>query len=486
MGDKMIFQLGTNNWQRQGEFAPGSGILHEALHYGFRDDLPGVHSCWSIYPSVKQTPESPDYEVFHLEHDMPICEGSSPVSCFRWHTMSNEEFDAYRVRLENTVYEYMEKVEAQEGRMFSYVLAHHSFLNPIVMRNVIRRRVKEAGKADIPLFCFVHGTALQMFINELAGDNQVEFPLRFHAMLDREGIFGGGGQKPAVDGIFVISNDQFERVNNVFPTFPKDRMLVTPNGVNQSIFHPMETTSLLQTVLDACPSKAVSFRRILGNCDSAVIFCGYFAGCKRIGALLQAASKYEAELPRTATLIVGSGPPDVVAKYQDMAHKELSLKRCLFLGPQTHDVLARLFSASSVGVFPTYKEAFGLVFIEAMACGTPVIGADSGGPRDFVTPEVGELVPEPGPDALEELSESLNDAVTRAIKENHKVTKRAACLKLASEYSVKAQCKKLIDGMDKLSANEDSTNGDTNGRTNDHTNDHTNGHTNGNTNGNSV
>jgi glycosyltransferase involved in cell wall biosynthesis len=36
----------------------------------------------------------------------------------------------------------------------------------------------------------------------------------------------------------------------------------------------------------------------------------------------------------------------------------------------------------------------GMVFIEAMACGTPVIGADSGGPKDFVTPAVGALVPE--------------------------------------------------------------------------------------------
>ena len=36
----------------------------------------------------------------------------------------------------------------------------------------------------------------------------------------------------------------------------------------------------------------------------------------------------------------------------------------------------------------------GLVFIECMACGTPVIGADSGGPRDFVSKSVGELVPE--------------------------------------------------------------------------------------------
>ena len=35
MGDRLIFQLGTNNWQRGGEFAPGSGILHEAHHHAY-------------------------------------------------------------------------------------------------------------------------------------------------------------------------------------------------------------------------------------------------------------------------------------------------------------------------------------------------------------------------------------------------------------------------------------------------------------------
>src|SRR4029450_12729863 len=41
MGDRLIFQLGTNNWQRGGEFAPGSGILHEAHHHAY-NALPGM------------------------------------------------------------------------------------------------------------------------------------------------------------------------------------------------------------------------------------------------------------------------------------------------------------------------------------------------------------------------------------------------------------------------------------------------------------
>ena len=63
---------------------------------------------------------------------------------------------------------------------------------------------------------------------------------------------------------------------------------------------------------------------------------------------------------------------------------KLGLKNTYFVGPKPQPVLADLYSVSDVGVFPSYEEPMGMVFIECMACGTPVIGADSGGPKDFV------------------------------------------------------------------------------------------------------
>ena len=86
MSHRLIFQLGTNNWQRDGEFAPGSGILHESHHHAY-NALPGVR-CYSMYPSRRQRFEDEDVHVFPLEHDIPICESVSPVSSYRWHSMS--------------------------------------------------------------------------------------------------------------------------------------------------------------------------------------------------------------------------------------------------------------------------------------------------------------------------------------------------------------------------------------------------------------
>ena len=96
---------------------------------------------------------------------------------------------------------------------------------------------------------------------------------------------------------------------------------------------------------------------------------------------------------RILTLVIGSGPPEAQRDMYELT-RELGLHRTYFLGPRGQDELATLFACADVGCFPSYREPFGLVFVECMACGTPVIGADSGGPRDFVTSEVGTLVPE--------------------------------------------------------------------------------------------
>merc|ERR1719464_2205826 len=82
--------FGTFHWQRQGEFAPGSGILHASMHQTF-NSMDGV-KCYSIYPSKKQTdPQDDDtYRIFKLDHDIPICESVSPNSSYRWHSMDDQ------------------------------------------------------------------------------------------------------------------------------------------------------------------------------------------------------------------------------------------------------------------------------------------------------------------------------------------------------------------------------------------------------------
>src|SRR6185312_12796456 len=141
-------------------------------------------------------------------------------------------------------------------------------------------------------------------------------------------------------------------------------------------------------------------------------------------ALLRAAASYEQRTDtKILTLVAGSGPLEAQVQMHDLA-AELGLRRTYFVGPRPQDELTTLFNCADVGCFPSYREPFGLVFIECMACGTPVIGADSGGPRDFVTPDVGVLVPETHD--REQLAASLAAAVDRALDEDWKHTKGPA------------------------------------------------------------
>merc|ERR1719324_2378848 len=75
--------------------------------------------------------------------------------------------------------------------------------------------------------------------------------------------------------------------------------------------------------------------------------------------------------------------------------EQLGLKNTFLIGARGQDQLAEMYTVADLGVFPSFKEPFGLVFVECMACKTPVIGANSGGPKDFVSAEVGKLVDEP-------------------------------------------------------------------------------------------
>merc|ERR1719337_676779 len=127
---------------------------------------------------------------------------------------------------------------------------------------------------------------------------------------------------------------------------------------------------------------------------------------------------------------------------------QLGLKNTFLIGPKGQDQLAEMYTVANLGVFPSFKEPFGLVFVECMACRTPVIGANSGGPKDFVSAEVGELVTEPPettdlstvPDGVVTLSKTLNEAITRALKDNWKASKGDACIKLAHDkFTVQAQ-----------------------------------------------
>jgi len=441
---KLMFHIGTNNWQRQGEFAPGSGILHASMHETF-NSMPGV-KCYSIYPSRMQTDPDPredaSFRIFKLDHDIPICESVSPNSSYRWHTMSDEQFAAYCKRLENEVCTFMDEIEKREGREFDFLISHHAFANAMAGAQIVERRRNE-GKKKLKHLNFVHGTALKMYIKEKEGDP--EYPLRFLKLCKEHGVFKGDSRTA---GVWVNSQDYIDKFAECFPFYPKKKLVFSRIGVNQHIFRPTGAS----VAKDLTKYVRAEDRAKLASIERVVTFVGKFADWKRLDAVLHAAAIYEKRFPDLGTVVVGSGPPEAVSKYEGLA-AQLGLKRALFVGAQGQDVLADLFSMSELGMFPSWKEPFGMVFIECMACGTPVVGARSGGPTEFVTPDLGLLMEEEEDwrteAGMRRLGGRLASTVAQALQEDWKgTTKGSRCAPFVrGNYSTLAQCQAMLDNM---------------------------------------
>jgi D-inositol-3-phosphate glycosyltransferase len=109
-----------------------------------------------------------------------------------------------------------------------------------------------------------------------------------------------------------------------------------------------------------------------------------------------------------ATLVVVGGPSGPRGAdhlvYLDHLAAELGVKgRVRFVEPQPHELLSTYYRAADVCVVPSRSESFGLVALEAAACGTPVVAAAVGGLTTLVDhARTGFLVDDPTPSAFAE------------------------------------------------------------------------------------
>ena len=206
--------------------------------------------------------------------------------------------------------------------------------------------------------------------------------------------------------MLAISQDNRDLALSVLPSCA-NRLLLLPNGYNEDIFYPEEVDR--ESLFD---SLGLPYRG-----EYIVLFAGKLAEFKGVDTLLRVAHRYERLTEREiVTLIAGDG--EEREKLSDL-HKLLGLRHTFFLGNQKQDELRRLYNAADVFVMPSRREPFGLVALEAMACGLPVVGSNEGGLPEFINSSVGTLVSSNDEDAfcgaiLEELAHSREAPERRA------------------------------------------------------------------------
>ena len=116
----------------------------------------------------------------------------------------------------------------------------------------------------------------------------------------------------------------------------------------------------------------------------------------------------------------------------------MQLKDIAFVGDQTQDNLNKLYNISDVLAVPSRVEGFGLVAVEALACGTPVVATNNGGMTDFINESVGALV-----DVEDDVM--LEKEISKILKEE-RVFDRAELANYAKErYSEEKVIQNLIE-----------------------------------------
>lgn len=175
--------------------------------------------------------------------------------------------------------------------------------------------------------------------------------------------------------IISISDDNKKLILNNFPD-AKDKISLIKNGYDEKVFY--------KTNYD---KNAILKRFNINKCyDKIICFAGKMTKIKGIDILLKAAKIYEND--NTLTLLAGDG--ELMNELKALS-KELDLKNIYFLGNLEQDTLREIYNISDVSVVPSRFEAFGLVAVEALACGTPVIVSDVGGLPSIVNNKVGMI-----------------------------------------------------------------------------------------------
>jgi glycosyltransferase involved in cell wall biosynthesis len=261
-----------------------------------------------------------------------------------------------------------------------------------------------AQKTSLPYVVTVHGTDLKGFMQDK----------RYHTYALK------GAQNARK--IITISK-QVDRETKKLYHIEDEKRKIVYNGYDTKLFKVNNVSR--KEVLERFGINEIP--------DYIVSFAGKLAHFKGVDILLKAAKIYENQMnKKVITLIAGNG---VLYDELNKLKKFLELKNTFFLGYVSQEQLIDLFNIADVSAVPSRSEPFGLVAIEALACGTPVVGTNQGGLPDFINEDIGALVDVEDDIALAEAI--INELVRPDKKERRKRAHEYAVNNFSWENTIK-------------------------------------------------
>lgn len=175
----------------------------------------------------------------------------------------------------------------------------------------------------------------------------------------------------AADGLLAVSAALRDRMAAL--GMPAAKIAVHHTGIDAALFHPRDRET----------AKAA-----LGIDGPLVVTAGALVPVKGLALAMAAVAR----VPEATWIIVGDGPERPALERRAGEHGLAGRTR--FLGAQPHEKLPALLGAADLLLHTAEREGLANVWVEALACGTPLVIAETAAAREIVDrPEAGEVVP---------------------------------------------------------------------------------------------
>jgi len=243
------------------------------------------------------------------------------------------------------------------------IVAHTALLDGAIARSI-------AARLGVPYVVFVHGEDLY----QNASADKPRLRAQVH------GVLSGAST------VIAVSDVVRDGLACEFPDLA--RVVVLPNGVDTELFSPHESRAAgsgASTAESATPLRVLS--------------AGHLVTRKAHEFVIRAIAALTLDGVDVRYTIAGDGPlrPALEALAADLGLAD----RVTFSGAYRHEQLPGLLHDTDLFALPSWDEAFGVVYLEALACGVPVIAASDGGAATFVDEGIdGYLVSPRNVDAL--------------------------------------------------------------------------------------
>jgi teichuronic acid biosynthesis glycosyltransferase TuaC len=167
-------------------------------------------------------------------------------------------------------------------------------------------------------------------------------------------------------GLLAVS--QALRDDMIAMGMPGERIAVHYTGLDHARFRPVDRGAAREQMV----------AHGIGREDALLLTPGALIARKGQALVLEAL----AHLPGARLALAGAGEDE--GKLRNLAHRMGMGDRVHFMGQVGHDVLPTLMAAADVMVLPSASEGLANVWVEALACGTPIVVPDVGGARELV------------------------------------------------------------------------------------------------------